>query len=60
MTRCAHCQAYFTPTNIRGRFCSPRCRAAAWQAARKNQESRLRGLVKLLAKEAGLTPEDFA
>ncbi len=60
MTRCAHCEADFTPKNRRRRFCSGRCRAAAWQAARKNQENRLRGLVKLLAKEAGLTPDDFS
>jgi len=60
MTRCAHCEADFTPKNIRGRFCSSKCRAAAWQAARKNQASQLRGLVTLLAREAGLTPDDFA
>lgn len=32
--RCAHCEAEFTPKNTRGRFCSSRCRSAAWQASR--------------------------
>jgi hypothetical protein len=36
------------------------CRAASWQASRAKREDRLRGLVKVLAKEAGLTAEDFA
>jgi hypothetical protein len=58
--RCAHCEGEFTPKNIRGRFCSARCRAAAWQANRAQREDRLKGLVKVLAKEAGLTAEDFA
>lgn len=58
--RCAHCEAEFTPKNTRGRFCSAKCRAAAWQAKRAERESRLKGLVKVLAKEAGLTAEDLA
>jgi hypothetical protein len=33
--RCAHCEAEFTPKNVRGRFCSAKCRAASWQANRK-------------------------
>jgi hypothetical protein len=57
---CAHCDAEFTPKNVRRRFCSAKCRAAAWQANRTERENRLRGLVKVLAKEAGLTAEDFA
>jgi hypothetical protein len=32
--RCAHCEAEFTPKNVRGRFCSGKCRAAAWQRQR--------------------------
>jgi hypothetical protein len=31
---CAHCDQEFTAKNIRRRFCSARCRAAAWQANR--------------------------
>ena len=31
---CAHCDGEFTPKNIRGRFCSAKCRAAAWHAKR--------------------------
>ncbi len=59
MTRCAHCDKEFAPKYQRGRYCSSRCRAAAWQAARKDRETRLKGLVKVLAKEAGLRAEDF-
>jgi predicted nucleic acid-binding Zn ribbon protein len=33
---CAHCEAEFEPKNARGRFCSDRCRAAAWQRQRKD------------------------
>ncbi len=58
--QCAHCETDFTPKHSRRRFCSPKCRAAAWQAARKSRDSRVRDLVKLLGKTAGLTPDDFA
>lgn len=58
--RCAHCEGEFTPKNVRGRFCSGKCRAASWQHARAEREDRLKGLVRVLAKEAGLTAEDFA
>ena len=57
---CEVCDTPFEQRNTRGRFCSPKCRAAAWQAARKDREGRLKGIVKLLAKEAGLRAEDFA
>ena len=57
---CAHCDAEFTPKRSTGKFCSARCRSAAWQANRAKREDRLRGLVRVLAKEAGLTAEDFA
>jgi len=57
---CEHCHGEFSPKNTRGRFCSARCRKAAWQANREAREHRLRGMVKVLAKEAGLTAEDFA
>jgi len=36
---CAHCDAEFTPKNLRARFCSDRCRAAAWQAQRRRELS---------------------
>ena len=32
--RCANCGADFTPKLSRGRFCSAKCRKAAWQRAR--------------------------
>lgn len=38
----------------------PRGRAAAWPRKRENRESQLRGLVNVLAKEAGLRAEEFA
>jgi hypothetical protein len=59
MARCAHCDKEFAPKHQRGRYCSSRCRAAAWQAARRNREDRLRQMVKTLAKEAGLTADDL-
>jgi predicted nucleic acid-binding Zn ribbon protein len=58
--RCEACGVDFTPKNSRGRFCSAKCRRAAWQRKREDRESRLRALVKLLAREAGLSPDDFA
>ena len=57
---CAHCQAEFPQKTSRRRFCSDRCRKAAWTANKEAQAARLRGLVKVLAKEAGLTAEDLA
>jgi hypothetical protein len=56
---CGHCDKEFTPKRTTGKYCSTRCRCAAWQAKRDERESRLRGLVKVLAKEAGLTAADF-
>jgi hypothetical protein len=32
--RCTFCDGEFTPKNVRGRFCSARCRAAAWPRER--------------------------
>jgi hypothetical protein len=58
--RCSHCGAELEAKTIRRRFCSAKCRAAAWQRKRGEREDRLKGLVKVLAKEAGLTPADFA
>ncbi len=61
---CAWCRAEFTPKHPRGRFCSGRCRVAAWHAGREprdpDRERRLRELVGVLAREVGLRPEDFA
>ena len=34
--RCAHCEGDFTPKNVRGRFYSAKCRAAAWQRTRRD------------------------
>jgi len=58
--RCPICEVEFQPKNRRRRSCSDKCRAAAWQRARADRDDRLRGLVKVLAKEAGLTAADFA
>lgn len=58
--RCAHCEAEFSPKRSTGKYCSTKCRCAAWQAERLHQEDRVKGLVKGLAKAVGLTPEDLA
>ncbi len=59
MAACAHCGTNFSPKNSRGRFCCGKCRAAAWKKQRDKRESRMRELVKVLAREAGLRAEDF-
>ena len=58
--RCTHCEAEFTRKRSTGKFCSAKCRAAAWQRRRVEREDRIKGLVCVLAKEAGLTAEDVA
>jgi len=58
--RCEHCEADFTPKNSRGRFCSAKCRKAAWTQRREEREAHQRELIKTLARAAGLTAEDFA
>jgi hypothetical protein len=35
--RCAHCEAEFTPKRTTGKYCSTRCRAAAWQRQRNDE-----------------------
>ena len=60
MPHCVYCDREFTPKYVRGRFCSSKCLAAAWQRKREDRESRMRELVKVLAREAGLRSEDFA
>ncbi len=57
---CTHCDANFEPKTVRRRFCSDKCRSAAWQRGREDRESRFRDLVKLLVKKIGLGPEDFS
>jgi hypothetical protein len=52
--RCAHCAAEFTPKNVRGRFCSAKWRAAAWQRQRGDalaivEEQLARALVRVRA-----------
>jgi hypothetical protein len=37
--RCAHCETEFTPKRNTGRFCSAKCRAAAWQAQQRRELS---------------------
>jgi hypothetical protein len=34
---CSHCDAEFTPKHPHGRFCSSKCRAAAWQRKREDK-----------------------
>ncbi len=58
--RCQHCDTNFEAKTERRRFCSAKCRKAAWQQKREERETRLRDRVKSLAKDLGLTPEDFA
>ncbi len=58
--RCEHYDSDLQPKNSRGRFFSTKCRKAAWKRKREDQEARLRELVKVLAKKAGLTAEDVA
>ena len=60
LLRCAHCEAEFTPKNVRGRFCSSKCRSASWQRKQEDRESRMRELINVLAREEGLRSEDFA
>ncbi len=36
---CAHCQAEFPAKNVRARFCSDECRAAAWQTQPRRELS---------------------
>jgi hypothetical protein len=39
--RCAYCDQEFEPKTTRRRFCSNRCRAAAWQRKREDALARL-------------------
>jgi predicted nucleic acid-binding Zn ribbon protein len=60
MIACRHCGRTFEAKTARREFCSDRCRVAAWHRKRDERETRLRGLIKVLAKEAGVGAEDFA
>ncbi len=57
---CKHCHDEFEAKTTRRRFCSAKCRSAAWQDAKRDQDARVRGLVKALAKLKGMQPADFA
>jgi hypothetical protein len=57
--RRAHCDKESKAKTVRRRFCSSRCRAAAWQRPRVDRESQLERLVKVMAKEAVKGAEDF-
>jgi hypothetical protein len=35
--RCTHCETEFTPKRTTGKFCSAKCRAAAWQRKRHDE-----------------------
>ena len=53
--RCEHCNADFTPKTTRGRFCSARCRKAAWQASRSERLAKIEAtLARSLAELRGL------
>ena len=39
--QCAHCDTNFEPKTTRRRFCSDKCRSAAWQANRQHTLARL-------------------
>jgi hypothetical protein len=34
--RCVHCEAEFTPKRSTGKYCSAKCRAAAWTRERRD------------------------
>lgn len=49
MRRCETCGTPFEPRHPRGRFCSSKCRAAAWKQGRAKaqaaRDARVRGLL---------------
>jgi len=57
--RCEHCEAEFSPKNVRGGFCSAKCRKTAWRRHRDDRETRMREQVKGFVKATGLTTEDL-
>ncbi len=56
---CEHCGAELPESTQRRRFCNATCRAAAWQAARKDRETALQEAIKALVKRAGMKADDF-
>lgn len=50
--RCAVCDKGFSPKHPRGRFCSSRCRLAAWQQRRAQAQADTEAQVRMLLKEA--------
>ncbi len=57
---CDHCHAHYEAETIRRRFCSAKSRKAYWTWQREDRETRMREQAKALAKQVGLTAEDFA
>ena len=55
---CEHCRAEFQRKTIRRRFCSDRCRKAAWQRQRETESAEVRELARRLALRVGLRVED--
>ena len=49
--RCAHCGAEFEAKTNRRRFCSAKCRAAAWQETRKGRLASLEDRLSLALAE---------
>jgi hypothetical protein len=43
--QCEHCHAPFTPKHPRAKFCSSRCRGAAWYGQRYDRLTRLKTLL---------------
>jgi len=56
---CAFCDREYALKRRTGKYCSTKCRCAAWTARREAWDDRLRGVFKVLTKEAGLTAEDL-
>ena len=53
--RCAHCDTEFTPKRTTGKFCSAKCRSAAWQQKRHDELAGLEEqLTRALARVHGL------
>ncbi len=50
--RCTVCDKGFSPKHPRGRFCSSRCRLAAWQQRRAQAQADEKARVRMLLREA--------
>ncbi len=49
---CAFCDKGFSPKHLRGRFCSSRCRLAAWHQRRAQAQADEKVRVRLLLRQA--------